>query len=77
MKNHTTVTVHEDTHLALKRVCEIHEYESMHQFILQQVLKTDEANEQVAIPTGLRRALERRANDFDESSLTTPANDPK
>lgn len=61
MEHHTTITVHEDTHLALKRICKVYDYNSIHQFVLQQVLKKAEQGEETAIPPGLRMALEDKA----------------
>jgi hypothetical protein len=62
MDHHTTITVHEDTHLALKRICEVYGYDSMHHFVLEQVLEHDEDSEETAIPVGLRRSLEQKAS---------------
>lgn len=70
MEHHTTITVHEDTHLALKRICKVYDYNSIHQFVLQQVLKQEEQREEKAIPVGLRIALEDKAVDTDGESRT-------
>lgn len=61
MEEHTTITVHEDTHLALKRICKVYGYDSIHQFVLQQALKEDEQGDGNAIPTGLQLALEKKS----------------
>jgi len=73
MEHHTTITVHEDTHLALKRICKEYDYNSMHQFVLQQVLKQDEQGDKKAIPVGLRIALEDKVADTDGKPRTNSA----
>lgn len=70
MEHHTTITVHEDTHLALKRICKVYDYNSIHQFVLQQVLKQEEQGEEKAIPVGLRIALEDKAANTDGNRQT-------
>lgn len=71
MEHHTTITVHEDTHLALKRICRVYDYDSIHQFVIQQVLRRAEEGEELAIPVGLRRALEQKVPETNHSTVTT------